>query len=281
MIKLIESFLYDINRKPIISIIDKTRPIGYSDDSLATLRKIIRTTGARALPIIDKQSNELLGIIDRSDILIVSSTKTNATASSIMKEALITLNPNDKVEEALEKMFKYDLWELPIIENKTYVGLLSISDITKLIFNQAGDYLKNLKVENFMTKDPITVNLNDPISKIWKKMVELKYAGFPVVNEKQKLVGIITQFDLIKKGYTRIHLESESGTSKTTKVKDAMTYTVFYGYPWSTLYEIAIPMVKKEYGRIPIVFSENDKKVVGIIDREDIAKILIRGEKSE
>ncbi len=273
-----KSFLYEIGNTKVFTIIDKTRPIAYSDDSIATLRKIIRTTGARALPILDRNSGEFLGIINRSDVLIVSSTKTNATSSSIVKEPLIEINENNTVFEALNLMFKYDLWEVPILDEKKYMGLLSISDIVRLLFNKAKDYLKNLSVENYMTKDPITVNIDDPISKIWKKMMEYKYAGFPVINDKEKLVGIITQFDLIKKGYTRIHLESESGITNPTKVKDAMTYTVIYGYPWSTLYEIAIPIVKKDYGRIPIVSSENDKKVVGIIDREDIAKVITRGE---
>lgn len=273
-----KSFLYEIGNTKVFTIIDKTRPIAYSDDSIATLRKIIRTTGARALPILDRNSGEFLGIINRSDVLIVSSTKTNATSSSIVKEPLIEINENNTVFEALNLMFKYDLWEVPILDEKKYMGLLSISDIVRLLFNKAKDYLKNLSVENYMTKDPITVNIDDPISKIWKKMMEYKYAGFPVINDKEKLVGIITQFDLIKKGYTRIHLESESGITNPTKVKDAMTYTVIYGYPWSSLYEIAIPIVKKDYGRIPIVSSENDKKVVGIIDREDIAKVITRGE---
>jgi CBS domain-containing protein len=273
-----KSFLYEIGSTKIISIIDKSRPIGYSTDSIATLRKIIRTTGARAIPILDKDTGEFLGMIDRSDILIVSSTKTNAIAKSIIKELPILLNQDIKIIDALMLMFKYDMWELSIVENKKYIGLLSISDIVKVLYNNAKDYLKNLNVENYMTKNPIVVSPDDPISKIWKKMVELKYAGFPVVNEKQKLIGIITQFDLIRKGYTRVHFESESGIVKTTKVKDAMTYTVIYGYPWSSLYEISTPMIKKDYGRIPIVSDENDKKVVGIIDREDIAKILTRGD---
>ena len=278
MRNLQKSFLYEIGSTKIISIIDKSRPIGYSTDSIATLRKIIRTTGARAIPILDKDTGEFLGVIDRSDILIVSSTKTNAIAKSIIKELPILLNQDIKIIDALMLMFKYDMWELPIVENKKYIGLLSISDIVKVLYNNAKDYLKNLNVENYMTKNPIVVSPDDPISKIWKKMVELKYAGFPVVNEKQKLIGIITQFDLIRKGYTRVHFESESGIVKTTKVKDAMTYTVIYGYPWSSLYEISTPMIKKDYGRIPIVSDENDKKVVGIIDREDIAKILTRGD---
>lgn len=278
MINLQKSFLYEIGSTKVISIIDKSRPIGYSTDSIATLRKIIRTTGARAIPILDKDTGEFLGMIDRSDILIVSSTKTNAIAKSIIKELPILLNQDIKIIDALMLMFKYDMWELPIVENKKYIGLLSISDIVKVLYNNAKDYLKNLNVENYMTKNPIVVSPDDPISKIWKKMVELKYAGFPVVNEKQKLIGIITQFDLIRKGYTRVHFESESGIVKTTKVKDAMTYTVIYGYPWSSLYEISTPMIKKDYGRIPIVSDENDKKVVGIIDREDIAKILTRGD---
>ncbi|MGC8566679.1 MAG: CBS domain-containing protein [Caldisphaera sp.] len=276
MRSLISYSLSEIKNQIIYYIIDKNRPVGYPDDSATNIRKVIRDTGARIIPIIDRGNKKLLGIIDRGDILLISSTKTNATASSIMISPRITLNENENVIDSLNSIIKYDEWDVPIVNNNVYIGLLSIGDIIKLLITKTESMLKKEVAENYMTKNPITVKEDDHISKIWNKMIELKYAGFPVVNEKLRLLGIITQFDLIKKGYTRIHLESESGTSKGPRVRDAMSYTVRYAYPWSSLHEISKIMLDFGYGRIPIVENENDKKVIGIIDREDVAKILIK-----
>jgi len=265
----------DINNEVVSNIIDKTRPTCHPNDLITTARKVVRKTGARVIPVVG-EDERLLGVIRRGDILMISSTKTNATVNSITSNPVVTINKNSKVSDALKLLLKYDEWNAPVVnESNKYIGLLTLGDIIKLlVFNHIG-FLKSSKVEEYMSRDPISVNEEDHLSSIWKKMARLKYAGFPVTDEKGVLSGIITQFDLLKKGYARIHLESESGVSKGPKVKDVMSYTVKYLYPWSSMYEAAKIILERGYGRIPIVLSENNKKLVGIIDREDVAKLII------
>ncbi|MCE4607758.1 MAG: CBS domain-containing protein [Caldisphaeraceae archaeon] len=273
---LFDASFNDVNNKVVSNIIDKARPTCYPDDLITTVRKVVRETGARVIPVIGKGDEKLLGVIRRGDILMVSSTKTNAIVSSIMSNPVVIINGNSKVSDALKLLLKYDEWNAPVVnENNKYISLLTLGDIIKLLVSNHVDFLKSGKVEECMSKDPISVNEEDYLSSIWKKMTRLKYAGFPVTNEKGVLTGIITQFDLLKKGYARIHLESESGVSKGPKVKDVMSYTVKYLYPWSSMYEAAKIILERGYGRIPIVFSENNKRLVGIIDREDVAKLII------
>ncbi|ESQ21881.1 MAG: CBS domain [uncultured Acidilobus sp. CIS] len=42
-------------------------------------------------------------------------------------------------------------------------------------------------------------------------MVELRYAGLPVIDGDGRLIGMITQYDLWAKGYTRIHWRASLG----------------------------------------------------------------------
>ncbi|MFN4045736.1 MAG: HPP family protein, partial [Acidilobaceae archaeon] len=101
-------------------------------------------------------------------------------------------------------------------------------------------------------------------------------AGLPVVDDKGALIGIITQYDLLRKGYSRIHLEAARGHAKSPKVYNVMTRPCTYLYPWSTLLEASEIMVSRNIGRIPVVDSEKNKYLIGIVDREDAVRALLR-----
>ncbi|RLG80913.1 MAG: hypothetical protein DRO09_02550 [Thermoprotei archaeon] len=106
-------------------------------------------------------------------------------------------------------------------------------------------------------------------------MVEHRFSGFPVVRSRKDLtvVGIITQYDLLKKGYTRIELEAEGGPRRGARVKEAMTTPAITLKPYDKVSKASLIMIKKDIGRIPIV---DDKGwLVGIIDRSDICKAYL------
>jgi CBS domain-containing protein len=56
-----------------------------------------------------------------------------------------------------------------------------------------------MKVKEIMTKDVITVKKNTPISEVAKIMLEKKIHAVPVVDEENKVLGIITETDFFTK----------------------------------------------------------------------------------
>ncbi len=56
-----------------------------------------------------------------------------------------------------------------------------------------------MKVNNIMTKDVLSVKEDMPISEIAKIISENKIHGVPVINEENKVVGIITETDFFTK----------------------------------------------------------------------------------
>ncbi|MDD3408650.1 MAG: CBS domain-containing protein, partial [Methanobacteriaceae archaeon] len=66
--------------------------------------------------------------------------------------------------------------------------------------------LKNLVVEDVMSTNIQKVYENDSISEVAEKMLETGFNGYPVSNEDNDVVGIITQSDLLK---ILIDLESQ------------------------------------------------------------------------
>jgi len=125
----------------------------------------------------------------------------NIKVSKIMTKNLITISLGSKVEEAVRKMIDSDVECLPVIDSKGNLhGLLTFRDmVTKVIYSQAD--IKKLKVEDIMTRDLVTCDLNCKVLDVVKLMKNKHLRRIPVVNTENKLMGIITDFDLALFGW--------------------------------------------------------------------------------
>ena len=57
--------------------------------------------------------------------------------------------------------------------------------------------IKNLYVEDIMSGNVSAVSSNDTIADVASKMMETGFNGYPVVNDNNEVIGIITQTDLL------------------------------------------------------------------------------------
>ncbi len=145
---------------------------------------------------------------------------------------------------------------------------------------------------DIMTRDVITVTPNTDITQATRILLENHINGLPVVDEKQRLVGIVCQSDLIAQqkriplpslftlldGYITLtsakQFEKEVQKIAATRVEQAMTsHPVTVGLK-TTLEDIASLMVEKKLHTLPVV---DDGKLVGIIGKEDMLRTLMAG----
>lgn len=103
----------------------------------------------------------------------------------------ITMHPDQRIAEANEVMKNYNLSGLPIVENDTLVGILTHRD---LLFEKRLD----LKIRNLMTKEVITIPEGTPVEEAVEKLHAHRIEKLPVVDEKGRLVGLITVKDIEK-----------------------------------------------------------------------------------
>jgi len=244
-------------------------------DPIEHVRRVMRDYGYRLVVVVDS-SGRMLGVISRAEVLLVSSTKSEALASHVMRDPLVTLTGEEKVREAVRTMLEVDEWYAPIVDRGFYKTLFGFEDIIEWALRVDRDRgtLEGVELREIMTRNPVTVTVEDGIDKVWRLMMEYRYAGIPVVDKRGALVGMITQYDLLKKGYARPHLEAERSPGKVPRVRSVMTRPCTYLYPWSRALEAATIMVSRNIGRVPVVESDETRKVVGIVDREDIVKLL-------
>lgn len=106
----------------------------------------------------------------------------------------ITLTPEKKIGEALEMMKNYRVSGIPIIDsNGKLVGILTNRDLRF-------EPNKNLKVSDLMTKkNLITAPVGTTLEKAEIILQQFKIEKLPVVDKNNKLKGLITYKDILKK----------------------------------------------------------------------------------
>jgi len=120
----------------------------------------------------------------------------NVKINQVMTKDLITVSLDSKVEEIVNKMVDYDVECLPVIDADGVLhGLVTFRDIVmKVVYPLTK--IRESKVEKIMSKSLVTCNPNSTVLDVVKIMKNKHLRRIPVVDAKNKLVGLITDFDL-------------------------------------------------------------------------------------
>jgi IMP dehydrogenase len=119
---------------------------------------------------------------------------------------------------------------------------------------QAEEVIKVKRSEYWMVTNPITVNPNDSLKKVFELREKYGISTFPVTIRK-KLVGIITKRDMMYEKETR-------------KVKDVMTKKVVTGSNPEDIEKAKKLLHKNRIEKLPFVNKKNE--LIGLITTKDI-----------
>ena len=130
--------------------------------------KIFRLTDASALPVLD-ENGDLAGIVADGDLFTFSHLHETVAKSDI------GIGEDE------------DLW--------TWEG---IRDIMRLYYETAKIQLPAVPVKEVMVKDVITAFRKSKISDVAKKMLENDVDQLPILDEKDDVIGMVYDIDLMK-----------------------------------------------------------------------------------
>lgn len=256
-------------------IADEKHPSIYADELATKARALMRDFALRVLPVTDEHKR-LLGIVSRSDVMIISSSISPIRVKGIMTNLKYAAMMDEDAFVAVKEMIRQDEWNVPVIssnQDKTYRGVLGLEDFIEAIVKTSPEKLSN-PVSEIMSKNVVTCSPEDEVDNIWRLMQTKSLAGLPVV-KKGKLVGIVTQKDLLESGALLPTFESKKGRFRaSTKISSIMKTQVVAVEPSIKVIRVAKIMVSKDVGRVPVV--DEDGKLVGIIDREDVARLIVK-----
>ena len=127
------------------------------------------------------------------------------TVSKNMTINPVTTTPDMGVFEAFELMKSEGVQRLPVLDGDgNLVGIISEKNITSAAADKEVSIvefallLSKIKVGDVMTKEVITVSVDDPVEMAARKMSDNDISILPVVDNNGKLVGVVSRSDLFR-----------------------------------------------------------------------------------
>lgn len=128
------------------------------------------------------------------------------------------------------------------------------------------DIMQGVLVREVMNPDPITVHASQPLAELYRKFQETNYLGFPVLNDQDRLWGIVTLQDM------RRALSQDSVKLRGLTVSDVAVPDPITVYPDEPIWTAIQKMAPRDLARLPVISREEKNKLVGLISRSDILR---------
>jgi len=256
-------------------IADEKHPSIYEDELATKARATIRDFSLRILPVID-ENKKLLGIVTRSNVMSITSSVSPIKVKGIMEKPKYTTTMKEDAFSTVKEMIRLDEWYIPVIvspQDKTLQGVLGLENFIEAIIKTSPEKLAN-PVSRIMSRNIVTCSPEDEIDNIWHIMQKKSFSGLPVV-KKDKLIGIVTQKDLLDSGALLPTFESSKGRYRSSsKISSVMKTQVIAVEPSTRIIRVAKIMVFKNIGRVPI--KDKEGRLLGMVDREDVVRLIVR-----
>lgn len=133
-----------------------------AEDKVEDLVKILLNSGISGVPVVDEEGN-VVGIVSEAD-LIYPEKSLHLPAFIPILDGIVFLESFKKLEKEIRKMTAY-------------------------------------KIKDVMNKHVITVNEDTEVERVVNILLDKKINRVPVVNEENKLVGIITRSNILRHIY--------------------------------------------------------------------------------
>lgn len=120
------------------------------------------------------------------------------TCGEVMTKNPVCCLPNDSVLIAADMMKKENIGAIPVIENeqnRVLIGIVTDRDLALKVVAE-GREGKATKVDQIMTRKVITCSISDDLQVALDAMSKHQLRRLPVVDEENKILGIIAQADI-------------------------------------------------------------------------------------
>jgi CBS domain-containing protein len=158
-----------------------------------------------AIPIVESaKDKKVIAIVTERDVL-PHADYFGITVEEVMKTDPITSSLGMMISDVSKIMVRNGFRRLPVIQEGKLIGVVTVFDVLEFLgygeFQHSdAEEAFSERVDEIMSKEIITVTMDQDLSDVAKLVRETGIGGFPVV-EKGCLVGIVTVSDIIHAVY--------------------------------------------------------------------------------
>jgi CBS domain-containing protein len=132
--------------------------------------------------------------------------------SEVMTREVQTVQPDQPVQEAASFMLSTDAGSIPVTEGDRLIGMITDRDIA--VRGIAKGYGPDTPVRELMTDDLVIVRIDDDIEDAATKMSEAQVRRLPVIDQDERLCGIVSLGDLSREADNDCASEALEGVSQ-------------------------------------------------------------------
>ncbi|OGI07886.1 MAG: hypothetical protein A3I68_02470 [Candidatus Melainabacteria bacterium RIFCSPLOWO2_02_FULL_35_15] len=116
-----------------------------------------------------------------------------------MNTEIFVLHETDDILQASNFMKKERIRNLPVVDERNkLIGLVTLREIVDALANGK----KNITIGDIMIREVKAIGPDTPLKGAIEVMIINKFGSMPVVDSNRKLLGMISELDLLKKLYS-------------------------------------------------------------------------------
>ncbi|MBD3158677.1 MAG: CBS domain-containing protein [Candidatus Lokiarchaeota archaeon] len=175
-------------------------------DDITDVAKLMLERGMSGCPVVDEENN-IVGVITKIELSRLVQKFDNVAVEDLMTaEDLLVASPVDRLVKARLDMLTAGFSGLPVTDGGAVVGLLTeklVAEAMARFTSEVPDkyrsnQVRQIRVVDAMQQQPPVVNTETSIAEASTRMLDAKLNTLPVVDENDRLVGIISATDFTR-----------------------------------------------------------------------------------
>ncbi|MHA1378719.1 MAG: CBS domain-containing protein [Candidatus Helarchaeota archaeon] len=156
------------------------------------------------IPVVE--NGDPVGLITYNEMTQICQKLDDIPLNKIMSKKPITISIDDRLIHARNLLFDKNVSVLPVLDGRKLVGVISEGMIArafatfrdKVPSRYQDERLRHILVSDAMKRNPPTLKEDNSVGEAAKLMLEDGMRAIPIINDQNKLVGIVSKTDMVK-----------------------------------------------------------------------------------
>ena len=176
------------------------------DDEITDVAQLMIDRGMSGCPVIDAEEN-IVGVITKREISELVQKFNQIKVKELMTtEELLVVNPVERLVKARMEMLTAGFSGMPVVDSGRVLGLLTEKMVAEAMARfsvevpdkHRANQIRQIRVVDAMLTQPPLTSPDESLAEAAKKMLDALLNTLPVVEEKNRLVGIISATDFTR-----------------------------------------------------------------------------------